>query len=701
MANAHKDFNTAPLDPALEQEVRTIVNDLSLTEKIKMLSGHGFFEKFFGEENRQFGQRAYPAGSGNARHGIPSLHFCDGPRGARHKRNTTCFPVTMARGATWDRNIERSVGEAIAIEVRALGASISGAVCINLLRHPAWGRAQETYGEDPVHLGEMGAALTEGLQTHNIIATAKHFAVNSIENSRFKVDVRVCDRALHEVYLPHFKRVLMSGCASVMSAYNKINGDYCAHSVPLLRKILKGQWGFKGFVHSDWVKGCYGADALTAGLDVEMPEGIFYGSNLEGAVGRGEVDEAHIDEAVTRILRTQFTFARTDDPRTYSDEDLACNAHIQLSRAVAEKSFVLLKNDDLLPLNPNDTQTIAVIGKLADEVNLGDRGSSSVNPPYAVTLLDGLKSAAGPNTTIVFDDGSDPKRMTKCAESADVVIAIVGYTWENEGEFIPGNEALEGLDPDKQLPSRGGDRDSLTLLSSDEAMIAKLSDTNDRLLVGVMSGSAVIMESWRDKPAAIMMTWYPGMEGGNAFASVIFGEINPEGRLPFSIPADADHLPFFDAEADEIKYGLYHGYTLLEKCGHRAAFPFGYGLSYTDFTYSDIRQTKGDSFPTFEIDVTNTGDRPGTETVQLYIGFGESLIDRPVKLLRGFEKVTLRPGETRTVAFSVSPQDLTYYDATAQSWQVEPVGYTAHIGANSEDAVTRTVRFELNQPAYS
>ena len=698
MVNAHKDFNTAPLDPALEQEVKSIVDDLSLTEKVKMLSGHGFFEKFFGEENRQFGQRAYPAGSGNERHDIPSLYFCDGPRGARHKRNTTCFPVTMARGATWDRDIERRVGEAIAIEARALGASISGAVCINLLRHPAWGRAQETYGEDPVHLGEMGAALTEGLQTHNIIATAKHFAVNSIENSRFKVDVRVTDRALHEVYLPHFKRVLMSGCASVMSAYNKINGDYCAHSVPLLRNILKEQWGFRGFVHSDWVKGCYGADAVTAGLDVEMPEGIFYGSNLEGAVERGEVDEAHVDEAVTRILRTQFTFARADDPRTYSEEDLACDAHIQLSREVAGKSFVLLKNDGLLPLDRDKPQTIAVIGKLAAEVNLGDRGSSSVNPPYAVTILDGLKSAAGPDTQIVFDDGSDPARMIECAKAADVVIAIVGYTWEDEGEFIPGNEALEGLDPDKQMPSRGGDRSSLNLLKSDEDMIANLSDANDRLLVGVMSGSAVIMESWRNKPAAIMMTWYPGMEGGNAFASAIFGDINPEGRLPFTIPTDADHLPFFDAEADDIKYGLYHGYTLLEKSGQRAAFPFGFGLGYTEFTYGDIRATKGDKLPTFEIDVTNTGDKPGTETVQFYIGFGESLIDRPVKLLRGFEKLFLRPGETKTVAFSVTHQDLAYYDETSRSWQVEPVGHTAHIGANCEDALTRTVRFET-EPA--
>ena len=698
MVNAHKDFNTAPLDPALEQEVKSIVDDLSLTEKVKMLSGHGFFEKFFGEENRQFGQRAYPAGSGNERHDIPSLYFCDGPRGARHKRNTTCFPVTMARGATWDRDIERRVGEAIAIEARALGASISGAVCINLLRHPAWGRAQETYGEDPVHLGEMGAALTEGLQTHNIIATAKHFAVNSIENSRFKVDVRVTDRALHEVYLPHFKRVLMSGCASVMSAYNKINGDYCAHSVPLLRNILKEQWGFRGFVHSDWVKGCYGADAVTAGLDVEMPEGIFYGSNLEGAVKRGEVDEAHVDEAVTRILRTQFTFARADDPRTYSEEDLACDAHIQLSREVAGKSFVLLKNDGLLPLDRDKAQTIAVIGKLAAEVNLGDRGSSSVNPPYAVTILDGLKSAAGPDTQIVFDDGSDPARMIECAKAADVVIAIVGYTWEDEGEFIPGNEALEGLDPDKQMPSRGGDRSSLNLLKSDEDMIANLSDANDRLLVGVMSGSAVIMESWRNKPAAIMMIWYPGMEGGNAFASAIFGDINPEGRLPFTIPTDADHLPFFDAEADDIKYGLYHGYTLLEKSGQRAAFPFGFGLGYTEFTYGNIRATKGDKLPTFEIDVTNTGDKPGTETVQFYIGFGESLIDRPVKLLRGFEKLFLRPGETKTVAFSVTHQDLAYYDETSRSWQVEPVGHTAHIGANCEDALTRTVRFET-EPA--
>lgn len=696
MPNQHSNFNDT-LNDALEEELDGIIGQLTLEEKVWMMSGHDFFKYFFGEDNRQFGQRTYQAGSGCERLGIKPLLFSDGPRGVRSKRPTSTFPVSMARGATWDTDLERRIGDVMGIEARAIGVTLSGAICINLLRHPGWGRAQETYGEDPYLLGEMGAALCEGIQAHNVIATVKHYALNSIENSRFRVNVKASERVMREVYLPHFKRVVEAGCASVMSAYNKVNGDYCGHSRHLLRDILKEEWGFKGFVHSDWVKGAYGADAAEAGLDVENPEPIFFGKNLISAVNDGEVSQGAIDDAVRRILRTQFTLGLAKDERTYGEQDIACAAHRSLAREVAEKSFVLLKNEGLLPLDASKSMTVACFGPLMDLENLGDHGSSRTVPPYVVTLLQGLQARASAHVEILHDDGSDPARATALASKADVCIVAAGFTWENEGEFIPGNEAMEGLDSEKQMTSRGGDRDHLRLLDRDEALIDQVCSANRNTLVAIMAGSAVTMESWKQKPAAIMMVWYPGMEGGTAFARVVFGDVSPSGKLPFSIPKHEGDLPFFDPDADEIEYGLYHGYTHLAKTQKSPAFAFGHGLGYSTFAYSAPRKVLVDGETRFEADITNTGERAGEEVVQFYVGFPASDIDRPAFLLRGFNRVSLVPGETTTVQFGLDARDLAYFDETRCEWAVEQTVYTAHIGADSLQALEQGVSFESGE----
>ena len=696
MTDAYSGFNVQT-DPALEAEISDIIGQLSLEEKVWMMSGHGFFAVFLGEDNRQFGRRTYAAGSGCDRLGIPPLYFTDGPRGVRHLTPTTSFPVSMARGASWDTDLERRIGNAIGIEERAIGATLSGAVCVNLLRHPAWGRAQDTYGEDPYLLGELGAALSEGIQEHNVISTVKHFALNSIENSRFKVNVKASERVMREVYLPHFKRIIDSGCASVMSAYNKVNGDYCGHNKHLLRDILKDEWGFNGFVHSDWVKGVYGPDAAEAGLDVENPDPIYFGDTLIKAVNEGEVTANAIDDAVRRILRTQMTFDRASDPQAYSSDDIACERHISLAREAAEKSFVLLKNDGLLPLDKTRIKKIACFGKLMQIANLGDKGSSCNTPPYAVTLLEGLENYVGSDVEIEFHDGVDLSEAKAIASTADACIIAAGYTWEDEGEYIPGNEAMEGLEEGKNMVSRGGDRSDLGLLETDRELISAICEANSQTVVAVMAGSAVVMEDWKADPEAILMVWYPGMEGGNAFARTIFGDVSPGGKLPFTIPQSADDLPFFDASALEIEYGLYHGYTLLTKSGTTPAFPFGFGLSYTQFTHENARKLKVDDKTVFEIDVTNVGTRSGDEVVQCYAGFENSGIDRPDFLLRRFERISLEPGESRTVRFELNVDDLLYYDEDESVWAAEDISYSVLIGSDSLTAQHNRLEFRLGE----
>ncbi len=677
---------------SVEKDVADILSSLSLEEKIYMMSGHDFYMRFFGEDNRQFGLRAYQSGGGNERLGLKPIYFTDGPRGVRVNK-ATCFPVVMARGASWDTELETRIGEVVGIESRAVGATLSGGVCINLLRHPAWGRAQETYGEDPFLLGEMGAALSTGIQRHNVMATVKHFAANSIENARFKVDVQMTERVLREVYLPHFKRVIDSGCATVMSAYNKVNGVYCGHNRHLLRTILKEEWDFEGFVHSDWVKGVYGADAAEAGLDVENPDAVFFGENLEEAVEDGEVSEAAIDEAVRRILRTQFLFERRTDPQSYERQNICAPAHTALALEAAEKSITLLENrNDTLPFDRSQIKRIAVIGELADMVNLGDHGSSNVEPPYAVTPLEGLKIQAGNDVEIALYDGKDKDLAVKAAKDADAVVVVAGYTYEDEGEFIPGNIALEGLSGD-DMDTIGGDRTRLTLREEEEELILALSAANDKTVVALIAGSAVIMERWRHAPAAVIMLWYPGMEGGTALARVLFGDVCPSGKLPFTVPVSEDQLPFFDKDADEIEYGLYHGYSKFEKEGLTAAYPFGYGLSYTKFSYGPVSvATKGDT-ATITCRVTNEGDRPGAEVTQLYIGFEDSEIDRPRKLLKGFCRTDLEPGQSADVSFTVRCADVAWYDESIPGWAVEDIPYTAYVGGDSIRSEEQSARF--------
>ena len=645
---------------------------MSLDEKIFQLSGNltplGMVEMLI-----RYNRRPFSAG-GCKRLGIPPVKFTDGPRGVALGRST-CFPVSMARGASWDSELEERVGEVMGIEARTQGANLSGAVCINLLRHPSWGRAQETYGEDPYHLGMMGSALARGIQKH-IMACAKHFAGNSIENSRFYVNVEIEERTLREVYLPHFKKCVDEGIASIMSAYNRLNGKYCSENPHLLREILKQDWGFKGFVISDFLWAVHDTkSAILASLDIEMPRTKYYGAKLKSLVKNGEVEMELIDDALQRIFRQLIKFAQKDGSGIYQKSRVACEEHTQLALEVARKSIVLLKNENsFLPLEREQIRKIAVIGRLAEMPNLGDKGSSRVYPPYVITPLEGIKEKAGKNVQVFYDSGKNLSRARALAGKVDVVVVVAGFTSKEEGEFIP-------------IINRGGDRINLSLPPEQEELIKAVAGENPNCIVVIETGSAVIMESWKELVKAILIVWYPGMEGGRALGEILFGEVNPSGRLPLSFPASHQHLPEFNNRTKRIKYDYFHGYWLLDKKGFQPAYPFGYGLSYTQFHYHQLRLNKkeleaGENL-TIELELENTGKLAGEEVVQLYIGFPGSRIERPLKGLKGFSRVALQPGERKSVILEFNPMELAYYDSERGEWKLEENNYQILVGSSS------------------
>ncbi|MHA1473238.1 MAG: beta-glucosidase family protein, partial [Promethearchaeota archaeon] len=641
----------------IDDVVNRAINMMTLKEKVATMSGNNFILLLL--KDRKFGVRAYPGG-GVKRLSIPPFLFTDGPKGVSMP-GSTCFPVSMARGATWDLILEEKVGEVIGKEARAHGANLFGGVCINLLRHPAWGRAQETFGEDPYHIGEFGAAIIRGVQKHNVMATAKHYAANSIEYSRFKVNVQISERTLREVYLPHFKRCIEDGCATVMSAYNKVRGEYCGHNSYLLRDILKNEWEFDGFVHSDWMNGLRDTiKGISGGLDVEMPRAKYYGKKLEKAVRLGKAPLNLVEDSVRRILRTTLKFTTKEDPQKYDSDLIGCNDHVLIAREVAEKSMVLLKNQNkLLPININKIDSLAVLGPLSDKANTGDHGSSHVRQKNIISPLQGIKNSVGNKINVIHNDGHDIDVAQQIAQSVDAVVLIVGYTHKDEGEYIP--HISKGL----------GDRPYLGLKKNDVKLIEAVAKVNENCVVILVGGSAILMEDWKERVPSILITWYSGMEGGTALANIIFGKINLSGKLPFTIPKDPAHLPYFEIDIDEIEYGYYHGYTLMEKENIEPAFHFGFGLSYTEYKYENIRVESTDEKIIVSVDVSNIGAIAGEEIVQLYVGFENSSVDRPIKLLRGFKRVALKPKETKTVSIDVWKKDFAWYNPENNAWEVE------------------------------
>lgn len=524
----------------------------------------------------------------------------------------------------------------------------------------------------------MGVGFVRGAQ-RRLLASVKHYALNSIENTRFTVSANAGERTLRETYLPHFRAVVeQGGVASVMTAYNRVNGTYCAENVPLLRDVLKGDWGFRGFVESDWVAGTRSTvPSALAGLDIEMPASSFYGPPLVAAVEDGAVAESVVDDAVRRVLRTTLCFELDTHPAVPDPSVLEAPEHVALAREVAEKGIVLLRNDGgALPLDRATVVDLVVTGPLAEVVNLGDTGSSNTVPSAAVTILAGIEAAAGPVTvTHVADPASAAGQAT--IAGADAVVVVAGFTADDEGEGLVG----------------AGDRDDYELPAEQEELILDVASRSSRTIVVLEGGSAIGVDDWIDAVEALVMAWYPGMRGGDAVAAILFGDVTPSGKLPLVVAKRNDDLPPFVNDQAEVDYEGLHGYRRLDDAGVDPRFPFGFGLSYTSFVFDALALAEtavaADGVLRARVDVTNTGARAGDEVVQLYVAAPGVAVPRPPRDLRAFERVALAPGETRRVRFEVPVADLAYWDVAAGGWRVEAGDYEAAVGPSSRDLPLR------------
>ncbi len=671
-------YKKEPCEAKLSQVVSELISEMTLKEKLDMLKGHAMkiTAKNFIKSGRFYNAEPYPAG-GCKRLNIPEVLFADGPRGIVLGKST-CFPVSMLRGAAFDDELEYRVGEVFAKEASAGGANLFAGICINLLRNPMWGRAQETYGEDPFLLGKMGVALTKAMQDNGIIACPKHYALNSIEDLRFSVDAKADERTLHEVYLPHFKKCVDAGAMSIMGAYNKFNGTYCCENKTLLTDILRDKWGFEGFTISDFFFGIYDCvRSVKAGLDIEMPYTFKY-AFISDKVRKGEITEAEVDVCVSRILRALIK--TLPKHKEYPTSVILSEEHTDLAREVASKGMVLLKNENkTLPIA--NGKKIAVVGRYADKINVGDHGSSNVFSPYTVTPYEGLKKRFGAENVSVYN-GCKASQAVETAKNSDYIVVCVGSDWLQEGEF------LVNLGNVKKKPKgSGGDRADLRLPEEDVALIRALAKCGKKLVVNIMGGSAYVINEWTDLADAVLMSFYSGLEGGNALADILSGDKNFGGKLPFTVAKRAEDYPDFlhiGAKNKEIEYGYYHGYTLFDKKNIEPDYPFGFGLSYTTFELGNaVCRLDGDKISVTAC-VKNTGDVSGDEVLQVYVSSDNTETDRPVKLLKGFKRISVEAGESKNAEITVETDDIRFYNPEKGDWEFD-AGYTVYLGTSSKN----------------
>jgi beta-glucosidase len=646
------------LPPA--QRADLLLAAMTTPEKIAMLHGVGWTTA---------GSGAYagriPA---NARLGIPEIRLQDGPAGVGNGfTGVTAFPAPLARAASWNVDTERAVASAIGAEQAAKGVDVALGPTVNLARVPQWGRTHESFGEDPTLTSAMAVASVAGIQSQGVLAVVKHFAAYNQETSRMTGSAGVSERALQELYLPAFRAAVQrGGAAGVMTAYNQVNGTWASENRSLL-ETLKTSWGFGGFVVSDW-GGVHSTEAAAnAGLDVEMPDGDWFGKSLAGAVAAGGVSQARLDDMTRRVLTQLFRFGLFDRARRGDATTPASTPeHRAVARAAETDGTVLLKNSGgVLPLAR--PRSIAVIGRPGTDPAAVGCGSAHVDGGPLVSPAAGLAARAGAGV-VRTEPGDDRTRAAAAARAADVAVVVV-----RDG-------GCEGVDrPDLALPD------------GQDALVDAVAAANPRTVVVLQTQGPVLMP-WIGRVAAVVEMWYGGEQGGNALASVLFGDVDPGGRLPMTFPADAWQVP----AATPLQYpgvdgrAMYSedldiGYRHYDRAGFVPLFAFGYGQSYTTFAYRDLQLSAapgGHVVATFV--VRNTGTRAGTDVAQLYISH-PALDGEPPRVLAGFRKVALAPGRETTVRIDVDPASLAHWDSMSHSWSTTTGRYGVSVGRSSAE----------------
>lgn len=665
-------------------DVKRLVAQMTLEEKASFCSGKGFWHTKAVE-----------------RLGVPSVMVSDGPHGLRKQVSSgdhlgladsvvsTCFPTAAGLACSFDRALVHTLGEALGEECQAEDVGVILGPGANIKRSPLCGRNFEYYSEDPYLSGEMAAAHIRGVQSKNVGTSLKHFAVNNQEDRRMTVDAVVDERALREIYLASFEYAVKGGRPwTVMCSYNKINGTYASENPFTLTEVLRDEWGFDGYTMTDWGACADHVKGVAAGLDLEMPSlGTESDAKLVKAVQSGEMEEAVLDRAVERILTVCYRYLENRDANAVYDRD----AHHHLARRVARDAMVLLKNEGgLLPLG---SQRIAFIGKYAKAPRYQGTGSSRIRPSYVLSALEAARSVAQVTYAQGFDDAKDeicPELLAQAvyaARAAEVAVLFVGLpdTYESEGF----------------------DRRHMRMPESQNALIREVCKVNQNVVVVLHGGSPVEMP-WADDVRAILNVYLGGQAVGGATVDVLFGAANPSGKLAETVPYKLSDTPcygFFPGDGDTAAYreSVYVGYRYYDKKEMPVRYPFGFGLSYTTFAYDTLELSSSAVEPgetlVARVDVTNTGKVAGKEIVQLYVSSAHEGISRPEQELKGFEKVALEPGETKTVRFTLDSRAFAYWETRVHGWYVENGAYEIRVGASSRDIrLTETVTVTGSKP---
>ncbi|MDQ0227840.1 beta-glucosidase [Metabacillus niabensis] len=661
------------------RKIKELLKQMTLEEKVGLCSGLDFW-------NTKAIERL----------GIPSIMMTDGPHGLRKQAGeadhlginksipSTCFPTAAGLACSWDKDLVKRTGAAIGEEAQAEGVSIVLGPGANIKRSPLCGRNFEYFSEDPYLSSKLAASYIKGVQSQGVGTSLKHFAVNNQEYKRMSINAIVDERTLREIYLASFEEAIKDGQPwSVMAAYNKVNGEFCSENKKLLTEVLKDEWGFEGLVVTDWGAVNELDDGIEAGLELEMPSSGGQGEKkIIEAVKSGKLSMETLDQAVERILKVVFRAVENKQTNaTYSK-----NEHHSIAREVARESMVLLKNEEqILPIKT--ARSVAVIGAFAKSPRFQGGGSSHINPTMVDNIFEEMEKVAEPSTSLLFAEGYSLERddvneqliseAVEVAKNAEVAVIFAGLPESYESE--------------------GFDRKHLSIPENHQVLIEEIAKVQGNIIV-VLSNGAPIEMPWLNKVKAVLEGYLGGQAIGGAIADVLFGLANPSGKLAETFPRKLIHNPSYlnfpgDGETVEYREGVFVGYRHYDTRDVEPLFPFGYGLSYTSFEYSDIqverKEIKDTESITVSVNVKNTGSMAGKEIVQLYVRDVESTIPRPEKELKGFEKVFLQPGEEKTVTFELGKRAFAYYNVNLKDWHVESGDFDILIGSSSREILQR------------